>query len=145
MLQSYRRRLLCAASATTATDPEALRKISRDDLLLLLRRKDEEVVNLKKIHELSLRRTELEHRRHLQEYEEKATMLEEGVNRFAVDTSNNAAWGMSTTMKKYEQSVFNEQVKWYSFLTGISCFWMFLIYAYPLNEDRMYKEWPRKM
>eukprot|EP00760_Papus_ankaliazontas_P007808 PhM_4_TR13540/c0_g1_i1/m.7840 len=112
---------------------------SKEDLLKLIREREEDIVHLKKIHELSLRRLEKVHRRHLLEYEEKAMMFEENVNRFTFDVNDNAAYNIKAQNKRYDAENKSRKIMFGILVASTCIFWAYLATEYPYNSERVRK------
>ena len=92
---------------------------------------------MRKIHEISLRRLEQIHRRHLLEYEEKAMRFEEHVVRFSLKQSESAGEKIRGFHKQGLVDASWARIH-RNFVFGITgVFWFYLTYAYPYNEEKM--------
>eukprot|EP00759_Apiculatamorpha_spiralis_P028538 PhF_6_TR31125/c0_g1_i3/m.45562 len=109
---------------------------SKEELISLLLRREDEVKQLIKIHEVSLRRLEQAHRRHLLEYEDKGLSFVGNSGKISLDHHTDA--GFTIKMRNKVQTLVAKEKTWITWwclgLTFIM--WIFLIYTYPYNKDR---------
>ncbi len=70
------------AAGNVDTSPHAIKR----SLVLALMEKDRQVLELKRIHELSLQRVENHHKRAIQQHEEKAVYFEDNINKLTLET-----------------------------------------------------------
>lgn len=116
-------------STYEAMDTEALAKA--------LYKKDREVLDLKRIHELTIMRLEENHRRKILDWQERGLYFEDAVNRITLDHVTNTDKTVREVTAHADQAGndFISQMMLTVVMTIVSCWYLF--YSYSTDPQRM--------